>query len=131
MEILVPVDASRCSQRALSHAISLAWAMEGTVDVVHFSEFENEAVSELEANIQGVLEESGVGGEASIVGDIRLSSLRASNRIGSDILAYAEKGAYDHIVMGHHGTGAVGELLLGSAAETVLKNTEIPVTVVP
>lgn len=131
MDILVPIDASECSQRALSRALELARALDATVDVVHFTEVENEVVADLEANVDAVLDRSDVGGETSIVGDVRLSSPRASTRIGNDILSFAAEGDYDHIVMGHHGTGAVGQLLLGSAAETVVKNTEIPVTVVP
>ncbi len=131
MDILVPIDASECSQRALSRALELARGLDGTVDVVHFTDVENEVVADLESNVDAVLEESTVGGTTSIVGDIRLSSPRASTRIGNDILSHAEEGDYDHIVMGHHGTGAVGQLLLGSAAETVVKNTDIPVTIIP
>lgn len=131
MDILVPVDTSSCSLRALKHAIEIATAMEGTIDVVHFSEFENEQVERLRSQVDTILEEADVEGSTAVVGDIRLSSLRASTRIGNDILKYAEEGEYDRIVMGHHGTGAVGDLLLGSAAETVVADTEIPVTIVP
>jgi nucleotide-binding universal stress UspA family protein len=38
---------------------------------------------------------------------------------------------FDHVVMGHHGSGAVERAILGSAAETVLRAEEFPVTVVP
>lgn len=33
--------------------------------------------------------------------------------------------------MGHHGTGAIGRVILGSTAETVVQGTETPVTVIP
>jgi nucleotide-binding universal stress UspA family protein len=131
MKILVPVDTSECSRRALEHAVELATAVDGTVDVVHFTEFEDEQVEGLRESVDEVMAESGVEGSTAIVGDIRLGSLRASTRIGNDILKYATSGEYDQIVMGHHGSGAVGDLLLGSAAETVVEDTEIPVTVVP
>lgn len=131
MDILAPVDASECSMRALSHAIELAKAHEGTVDVIHFSEFEDENVERLEAMVENVFAETQVGGETEFMGDIHLGNLRASNRIGRHIIEYAKDRDYDHIVMGHHGTGYVGEFILGSAAGTVVKNSEIPVTIVP
>lgn len=131
MDILVPIDTSSCSLRALKHAVEIATATDGTIDVVHFSEFENEQVERLRSQVETILEEADIEGSTAVVGDIRLSSLRASTRIGNDILKYAGEGEYDKIVMGHHGTGAVGDLLLGSAAETVVANTEIPVTIVP
>lgn len=131
MDILVPVDTSSCSLRALKHAVEIAKAMDGTIEVVHFSEFENEQVERLRSQVETILEEADIEGSTAVVRDIRLSSLRASTRIGNDILSYATEGDYDKIVMGHHGTGAVGDLILGSAAETVVANTEIPVTIVP
>lgn len=42
----------------------------------------------------------------------------------------AEEG-YDHVVMGHHGSGMVDRAMLGSAAETVVDAKEVPVTIVP
>lgn len=131
MDILVPVDTSSCSLRALKHAVAIAKAMDGTIEVVHFSEFESEQVENLRSQVETILEEADIAGSTAVVRDIRLSNLRASTRIGNDILSYAEEGDYDKIVMGHHGTGAVGDFILGSAAKTVVADTEIPVTIVP
>ena len=62
--------------------------------------------------------------------DVRLD-LRPANRVGQNILEMVEEEGYDHVVMGHHGAGAVERAILGSAAETVLRSNQVPVTVVP
>jgi nucleotide-binding universal stress UspA family protein len=48
------------------------------------------------------------------------------------IIDFAEDAdnAIDHIVMGSHGRDGVSRILLGSVAETVVRRSEIPVTVV-
>ncbi len=63
--------------------------------------------------------------------DVHLASLKASDRIGKNVISVVEDGEYDHVVMGHHGTGRIGTFLLGSAAKTVLESCDVPVTTVP
>ena len=46
------------------------------------------------------------------------------------IVAYIEQGDIDHVVMGSHGRRGVSRLLLGSVAETVVRHSPVPVTVV-
>jgi nucleotide-binding universal stress UspA family protein len=46
------------------------------------------------------------------------------------ILEYAEDRAVDHIVMGSHGRSGVTRVLLGSVAESVVRRSPVPVTVV-
>lgn len=131
MEILAPIDGSDCSERALRFAAEMARRYEGTVHVVHLSEHRTEQTDDLLERAETVLEEEGVTGDSTVVSDVRLSDLRASDQVGRDILRLVERHGYDHVVMGHHGTGMVGKLLLGSAAETVVQSTETPVTVIP
>lgn len=49
---------------------------------------------------------------------------------GSEIAALAKKGKFDLVVMGSHGHGALGSLVLGSAASKVLGNCKVPVLIV-
>jgi nucleotide-binding universal stress UspA family protein len=46
------------------------------------------------------------------------------------ILAFARERAIDRIVMGTHSPGPVGKLLVGSVAESVLRNASVPVFIV-
>ncbi len=46
------------------------------------------------------------------------------------IVEFAEKNDVDHIVMGSHGREGVSRILLGSVAETIVRRSPVPVTVV-
>ncbi|WP_435333672.1 universal stress protein [Haloarchaeobius sp. TZWWS8] len=46
------------------------------------------------------------------------------------IVEYADEHDCDHIVMGSHGRSGVSRILLGSVAETVIRQADCPVTVV-
>ena len=116
MEILAPIDGSDCSERALRFAAGMARRYEAEVHVVHLSEHRTGQTDDLLERAETVLEEEGVVGDSTVVSDVRLSDLRASDQVGRDILELVERRGYDHVVMGHHGTGRVGRLILGSAA---------------
>jgi nucleotide-binding universal stress UspA family protein len=51
-------------------------------------------------------------------------------RPARSIVAYAEEADVDGIVMGSHGRSGVARILLGSVAETVVRRSPVPVTVV-
>ena len=131
MTILVPVDGSECSMRALEYAIGLAQSEDTDLHVVHFTDHETEETTELEDRVQEHLDEAGMTAEVDVIGDVRLADFKSSQRIGKDILEVAARHESDQIVMGHHGSGFVASALLGSAAETVVSTTEVPVTIVP
>ncbi len=46
------------------------------------------------------------------------------------IVEYAGENDVDHIVMGSHGREGVSRILLGSVAETIVRRSPVPVTVV-
>ena len=49
---------------------------------------------------------------------------------GEVIAAHAEKGRFDMIIMGSHGHGALGNLVMGSVATKMLAGCKVPVLVV-
>ena len=130
VRVLVPIDGSETSERALRFAAEFSRRFEGTLHVVHVTDRETEATEQIVARAEEILEEEGVPGEPSVSLDFQLT-FRSANRVGDDIVDFVEEGDYDHVVMGHHGDGTVDRLILGSAAETVLRAGEVPVTVVP
>lgn len=130
MRILVPVDGSDCSERALRFAAEMARQYEGTLRVVHITDVETEATEMIMDRARSVLEDEGVDSEPSVSIDVQLT-FQGSGRIGNDIVKLATDQDFDHIVMGHHGAGAVDRLILGSVAKTVINAHELPVTIVP
>jgi nucleotide-binding universal stress UspA family protein len=131
MEILVPIDGSDCSERALRHAIELAQRFDAALDVVHFTDSKGSDTERLQERVSETLVDEGLDSDTEVIRDLRLGSLRSSTTIGKDILQLVDDRDYDHVVMGHHGTGRVGKAILGSAAETVIEATSVPTTVVP
>ena len=135
MKVLAPIDGSECSIRALRMAARIVDRFDGDLDVVHFvdqaADREREETRRLLERAEEVLEEVGVSAKPEVQTDVWITDYRYANRVGKDVLREAQDGDHDMVVMGHHGTGAVGRMLLGSAAETVVRAAEVPVTVVP
>lgn len=130
MEVLVPVDGSDASERAVRFAASLVAGYGGRLHAVHVTDEETDATAELLDRVRAVLADEGVPGEPSVTTDVDLA-FRPARRVGEAIVELVEAGDYDHVVMGHHGTGVVDRVILGSAAETVLESRTVSVTVVP
>jgi nucleotide-binding universal stress UspA family protein len=132
MHVLVPVDESDCSARALDHGVALARRHDGAVEVIHYTEKRTETSESFRDRLDRRLADEGFDdGGVEVVTDVRLGRLRAADHIGKRVLGRAADRDADHVVMGHHGTGRMGRALLGSAAETVVRGSEVPVTVVP
>ncbi|MFC7044995.1 universal stress protein [Halobacteriaceae archaeon GCM10025711] len=131
MDILAPIDGSDCSFRALRFAADFARRYEADLDVVHFTDSRGRDTESLLERAEELLDEEGVRADPEVVTDVRLGNLKASDQVGRDILDLVEDRGYDHVVMGHHGSGMVEELLLGSAAETVIEPGSVTVTIVP
>ncbi len=130
MEVLVPIDGSECSFRALDFAIDFARRFEASLHVVHVSDSETDATDEILDRARERLAEAGVPDEPEVSTDVDLS-FRPAERVGKDILALVDERGYDHVVMGHHGSGAVDRMMLGSAAHTVVEEETVAVTIVP
>jgi nucleotide-binding universal stress UspA family protein len=130
MEVLVPIDGSDCSFRALAFAVDFAERYDAGCYVVHITDAETDATDTLLAQAHEELDslDSGADVELDVVDTLEM---RAAKEVGKEILHLVEDDGYDHVVMGHHGGGAVQRAILGSAAETVVRGGMVPVTVVP
>ena len=136
--LLLAVDKSEQSGKAVAVARDLAKACGGTVHVFHALrheqmvgrgggsfeiESENDARS-LMAEELAVLEQAGVNAEA----DVRRALVEDTYRA---ILQAAEDVSADVIIMGSRGLSPLGALMLGSTTYKVLHASERPVLVVP
>lgn len=55
----------------------------------------------------------------------------AAGQAGDAIVALAEEGGFDMIVMGTHGHSAIGNVVMGSVATRVLAHAKKPVLLIP
>jgi len=130
MEVLVPIDGSECSFRALDFAINFANRFEASLHVVHVSDSETDATEEILDRARERLDEAEIVDEPEVSTDVNLA-FRPAERVGKDILELVDERGYDHVVMGHHGSGTVDRMMLGSAAHTVVEEETVAVTIVP
>lgn len=131
MKILVPIDGSEPSNRALDVAIDMATAMDATLDVVHVTDQETDATDQIISAAREKVDTAGVTSSVELLFDGDADAVGASGTVGEDILSLIEERTVDHIVIGSTGGGRIQSMFVGSASKTVLDGADIPVTVVP
>jgi nucleotide-binding universal stress UspA family protein len=129
MDVLVPIDGSECSFRALDFAIEFMRRFDGSLHVVHISDSETDATDDIVERARKRLREEDIAGEPEVSTDVDLA-FRPAEQVGEDILELVSERGYHHVVMGHHGNGAVERMMVGSAAHTVIEEESVPVTIV-
>jgi nucleotide-binding universal stress UspA family protein len=137
--ILVPVDGSSTSSKALGAAFGLARESGGRVRLLHtidelalVSGFEDSAHVMNAARAFGnkVLADGLAAAKASEVQcDTKLLEAPAQ-RLGQAVATEAEAWDADLIVVGTHGRRGIGRVLLGSGAESVIRQAPVPVLVI-
>jgi len=138
--ILVPVDYSEQSERALRQA--LEDFPEATISVLHVVDFRSSdlgpggfgTVNAWEAWSESAREHADELLETvrSIAGEYD-HEVRTEAVFGEDtstILDYVDEHDVDHVYIGSHGRSGASRILLGSVAETVVRRAPVPVTVV-
>lgn len=140
--LLVPLDDSPTAQRGLAEALALARELRSTLVLLHVVELVPmvpevasaeawEAIREgMKANGQRVLEEAAKQVRAAgVTCEMVLNDLDA-RRPADAIVDQAAVQRCDLIVMGTHGRRGFGRALLGSDAELVLRQSNVPVLLV-
>jgi nucleotide-binding universal stress UspA family protein len=138
--ILVPIDGSECSARALDAAITLAESLSAELVICYVVDLAHAAAMtagepELIGAFVDVLEEEGkrVVGQGVQRASAHVSAL---SRVAQGFpVAQIEKIADEiqpaFIVLGTHGRSGVSRLVMGSVAEGVVRTSKVPVVVVP
>ena len=140
-KILVPVDGSENSQRALAYAGYLAELSHAVIGILHVVNLSAAISSVGQINTGGyipdmVLEDFQEAGQAVI--DKALQQLppavSAQGFLENGappkvIAAFCSENAYDLIVMGSRGAGVIKELVMGSVSSYVLHHATCPVMV--
>lgn len=136
--VLFPTDGSEAASEAASHAIDLADKHDADMHILYV--VDHERVSQMAPklgsdHIKGTLQEEGeritdeVADAASSAGLDTVVSIR-EGAPGETITNYADDIDADSIVMGTNGRTGMDRLLMGSVAERVIQNSELPVMTV-
>lgn len=133
--VLVPVDFSVYSYAALDFACVLAKTLEAEVTILHVDESVDESDRRLaEGSSQWNQHESEIWNQLtrftprdrSIQFHHKLIIGPADKRIPK----YANSKHYDLVVLGTHGRNGIGRVLMGSVAERVVRESNVPVVTV-
>ncbi|APX97691.1 universal stress protein [Natronorubrum daqingense] len=133
--LLVPMDDSEPARGALEHALTVF--PDDEITVVH-------AIDDLESAYGGgspVDADTDAGTpEPDFFADVRTIGEEHGHEVttavvegtsATAILEYGREHGVDQIIMGSEGRSGVSRVLLGSVAEAVTRQSEIPVTIVP
>jgi nucleotide-binding universal stress UspA family protein len=141
--ILVPVDGSATSNRALEAAIAHAKAFGSRLRLVHvvddaafmtgydlygggnalLVEAVRKAAEETVRNGLQTVKAAGIEGD-SVVFD------KLGERLGDSVAQAAKLWNADLVVVGTHGRRGIGRVLLGSGAEQIIRQSPVPVLVI-
>lgn len=140
LTLLLPVDGSEYSDRALDYAIARAAK---TRDAVHAHVLTVQApivtvnvkLFVSQESLETYYREEGTKALADTLARAQEAGLETHPHIGVGdaarvILDYAAEKAVDEIVMGSHGRGALAGALVGSVAQKVVHGASVPVVLV-
>ena len=138
-KILVPIDGSENSMRALEHGLFLCSKLKSSLTILYVIEIPpflyiqsqklvNSIMLTLENEAQGILADGKMQGQKyNIVPD---SLFLEGGNTGSIIIDYSEKNNFDFIIIGSKGKGNFKNALLGSVSHRVLHHSKNPVLIV-
>ncbi|MEO5672967.1 MAG: universal stress protein [Ramlibacter sp.] len=137
--ILVSLDGSATSNKALAAALSLAREVGGQVRLLHAvdelaylggMEYSGAVIQVARENAQKVLSDAAAIAESAGVDVDRNLVDKPGQRLGETVRDEALAWKADLIVVGTHGRRGIGRVFLGSGAEQVIRLAPVPVLVV-
>jgi nucleotide-binding universal stress UspA family protein len=151
-KVLVPLDGSEHSERALETAIQIAKKFHAEMTLLHVYSVIVPAVIAPEpttltpagvpvvtpAEVANMVEAARMVGTRILTdgeqkaksAKVRVETVLREGNTVQEIIALAKEGKFDLIVMGARGISRIRELLMGSVSEGVIKNAHCPVLVV-
>jgi nucleotide-binding universal stress UspA family protein len=130
--LLVPVDGSNASLKALNSAIEISQMSGAQITVLHVIPAVEESSKSRITAFEKQLEKQGqdiLDDAASIAKKqkVKFKTSLLKDSPGHAIIRLAKKGKFDHIVMSTTGTGSAHDDMLGSVSNYVVHKSEIPV----
>lgn len=139
-KLLIPVDFSIHSDKAIEYAVQLAQKSKHTIDLLHvFTEHSNiyqNALTNPELIVPRVPEtkqkmKALIDRIQAELPEIQLNTIYADGNLYDEVSRLAVKEEYDAILMGTKGAFGLDALLVGSNMFDVFLNTKVPVLAVP
>lgn len=131
-KILVPLDGSKNSLRALEQALLIARGFGASVTGMHVIKFPYnfgmQIKKQYRKNADRIMEDASRRVEK--VGVSFDKVIRTNGYIGSEIVKFAQGKKFDIIVIGSRGPNPIGEIFIGSVANYVLHRSKVPVLLV-
>lgn len=137
--ILVPTDFSECSDVAVKYGRAMADTFGASLHLLHVVQdpyTQPWAAEAFPAPLGDMLEQWQAQARArlqELMPEGERADVMVAVQVGSpfhEIVRYAEEQAVDLIVIGTHGRGPIGHMLLGSVAEKVVRRAPCPVLTV-
>ncbi|HSI53975.1 MAG: universal stress protein [Ramlibacter sp.] len=141
--ILVPLDGSETSHRALAAALGLAQSFKAHLRLIHVLDegaylARSDPYGGYTAEVVKVMREAGeqvlrVGLALAKAAGVEADSMlfdKFSGRLGENVAQAAKLWNADLLVVGTHGRRGVSRLLLGSGAEQIIRLAPVPVLVI-
>ena len=135
---LTPVDGSRGAEDALAYAIARAREPKAEIHVLHvvppisYDELEGYAGNSDIAKIRREAHQRILASAADTLKAAGIASVAhlLDGNPAEAIVRFAESQNIDEIIIGSHGRGAIGSVLLGSVSSKVAQLARVPVTLV-
>jgi universal stress protein A len=137
--ILVPTDFSECSDQALRYGRAMAETFGASLHLLHVVQdpytqpWAAEAFPAPLGDMLAQWQEQARVRLQGLVPEAERAQVMVAVQVGSpfqEIVGYAEAQHIDLIVIGTHGRGPIGHMLLGSVAEKVVRRAPCPVLTV-
>jgi nucleotide-binding universal stress UspA family protein len=139
--ILVPVDESKPSQNSLAVAAGLAREAGSQVILTHVVQLRwSQDEPEIKATYGEIVDDYRRSGEETLrrtAASETFSGLDVDTQLlfgnnpARELLSLAREREVDAIVMGSHGRGRFGGMMLGSVSQSVIHDATVPVVIVP
>ena len=137
-KILVPVDGSNNSLRALDHAIYLANKIDAHLTAMNVVDTPPTVYIESQKLLDDLL--ANFRSEAAKILDqyekeaaksgVKIEKVILEGDAASNIVGFAQKGAFDTIIIGRRGLGRFKAMVLGSVSNKVLQHARCSVLIV-
>jgi nucleotide-binding universal stress UspA family protein len=138
LNILVAIDGSPSSRRALEHAVDLARAGNAKLTLMTVAPPVSGQVARAGVSTQTMRTELDQWAEStlreaakSVPDDVIAHTVQPAGRAGPEILKELERGSYDLVVLGSRGRGRTQEGLLGSVNGYLHFHASVPLLSVP